>query len=50
MGCSAVDVGLTGLFGIGSESVGGVFNSPKGFLLQSIKSGTIDVEQYLYYC
>ena len=45
MGCSAVDVGLTGLFGIGSESVGGVgrgvvgvFNSPKGFLLQSIMS------------
>ena len=44
MGCSAVDVGLTGLFSIESESVGGVgrgvvgvFNSPKGFLLQNIK-------------
>ena len=44
VGCSAVDLGLTSLFGIGSESVDGVgrgvvgaFNSPEGFPLQSFK-------------
>ena len=52
MGFSAVDVGLTSLFVIGSESVGGVgrgvvgaFNSAQGCLLQSFKS----VEQLMYH-
>ena len=44
MGCSGVDVGLTSLFHIGSESfdvVGrgyvGAFGGPEDFLLQSFK-------------
>ena len=45
VGCSPVNVGLTSLFGIGPESVGGVergavgaFNSPEGFPLKRFKS------------
>ena len=43
-GYSDLDVGLTSLFGVGSEPVDGVgrgvfgvFNSPEGFLLQKFK-------------
>ena len=43
-GYSGLDVGLTSLFGVGSEPVDGVgrgvfgvFNSPEGFLLQRFK-------------
>ena len=51
VGCSALDVGLTSLFGIGSKSVDGVgrgivgtFNRPEDFLLQSFKT----VERSMY--